>query len=92
VQGGGLDQLTEDELERLIHLIGQPPDDNSKLPPVGHRIVLQIAAGSEILARVCDLANAPETVLGNPSRQPFWNSTNHAGLSPSEKVAPRRVE
>jgi hypothetical protein len=63
VQGGGLDQLTEDELERLNHLIGQLPDDNSKLPPVGHRIVLQIATGSEILARVYDLANAPETVL-----------------------------
>ena len=59
VQGGGLDQLTEDELERLNHLIGQLP----KLPSVGHRIVLQIATGSEILARVYDLANVPETVL-----------------------------
>ena len=63
VQGGGLDQLTEDEQERLNHLIGQLPDDNSKLPPVGHRIVLQVATGSEILVRVYDLANAPETVL-----------------------------
>ena len=63
VQGGGLDQLTKDELERLNHLIGQLPDDNSKLPPVGHRIVLQVATGNEILARVYDLANAPETVL-----------------------------
>jgi WD40 repeat protein len=63
VQGGGLDQLTEDELGRLNHLIERLPDDNSKLPPVGHRIVLQIATGNEILARVYDLANAPETVL-----------------------------
>lgn len=63
VQGGGLDQLTKDELERLKHLIRQLPDDNSKLPPVGHRIVLQVATGSEVLARVYDLANAPETVL-----------------------------
>jgi WD40 repeat protein len=63
VQGGGLDQLTEDELDRLNHLIEQLPDDNSKLPPAGHRIVLQVATGSEILARVYDLANAPETVL-----------------------------
>lgn len=63
VQGGGLDQLTEDELARLNHLIGKLPDDNSKLPPGGHRIVLQVAAGREILARVYDLANAPETVL-----------------------------
>jgi WD40 repeat protein len=63
VQGGGPDQLTEDELERLNHLIGQLPDDNSKLPPPGHRMVLQVAIGSEILARVYDLANAPETIL-----------------------------
>jgi len=63
VQGGGLDQLTEDELERLNRLIGRLPDDNSILPPVGHRIVLQVATGNEILARVYDLANAPETIL-----------------------------
>lgn len=63
VQGGGVDQLTEDELERLNHLIGQLPDDNSKLPPVGHRIVLQVATGSEVVARVYDRANAPDAVL-----------------------------
>ncbi len=63
VQGGGLDQLTEDELQRLNDLLGQLPDDNSKLPSAGHRIVLQVATRSEILARVYDLANAPETVL-----------------------------
>jgi len=63
VQGGGLDQLTEDEMDRMNYLIGQLPDDHSKLPPAGHRIVLQVATGSEILARVYDLANAPETVL-----------------------------
>ena len=62
-QGGGLDQLTEDELERLNRLIERLPDDNSRLPPVGHRIVFQVATGSEILARVYDLANAPETIL-----------------------------
>ena len=44
----------------LCHLL---PDDNSKLPPLGHRMVLQVAIGSEISARAYDLANAPETVL-----------------------------
>jgi WD40 repeat protein len=63
VKGSGLATLAKDEFERLNQLAEQLPDDNSKLPPVGHRIVLQVAAGSEILARVYDRANAPETVL-----------------------------
>jgi hypothetical protein len=63
VKGGGLDTLAKDEFERLNQLIGQLPEDNSKLPAVGHRIVLQVATGKEVLARVYDRANAPDTVL-----------------------------
>ena len=63
VKGGGVTTLMKDEFERLNELVGQLPEDNSKLPPVGHRIVLQVTVGSEVLARVYDRANAPETVL-----------------------------
>ena len=55
--------LSEDEFESLNQLIEQLPDDNSKLPPLGHRIVLQVASGNSVLARVYDRANAPDTVL-----------------------------
>lgn len=63
VQGGGLDQLTDDELKRLNGFIEELPDDNSKLPPTGHRIVVQAENGGDILARIYDLANAPDAVL-----------------------------
>jgi WD40 repeat protein len=63
VKGGGLDQLKREETERLEQLIGTLPDDDSKLPPPGHRLVLQVANGSEVLARVYDRANAPQAVL-----------------------------
>ena len=63
VKGGGFGQLTEDELRQLNQLISTLPSDNSRLPSPGHRIVLQVAEGSEILARVYDRGNAPDTVL-----------------------------
>ena len=63
VKGSGVTTLTKDEFERLNELVGQLPEDNSKLPPIGHRIVLQVTAGSGVLARVYDRANAPETAL-----------------------------
>jgi hypothetical protein len=33
------------------------------MPPAGHRIVLQLATGNEVVACVYDRANAPESVL-----------------------------
>jgi len=62
-KGSGVTTLPKDEFERLNELVGQLPEDNSKLPPIGHRIVLQVTVGSGVLARVYDRANAPETVL-----------------------------
>ena len=63
VKGGGLYALAEDESKRLNQLIGHLPDDNSTLPPLGRRIVLQVATGNSVLARVYDRANAPVEIL-----------------------------
>lgn len=63
VKGSGPSELTSEESERLDQLIGGLPDDDSKLPPPGHRIVLQVVRGNQVQARVYDRANAPQIVL-----------------------------
>lgn len=67
IQGGGPDQLPADNLKTLQPLIASlrshPPDDHLRLPPPGRRVVLRIAKGTEILARVYDRADMPDSVL-----------------------------
>lgn len=63
VSGGGPGTLPKDNFEELNQLLTRLPDDGSKLPPLGHRIVLRVATGDKIVARVYDLENMPEKVL-----------------------------
>ena len=63
VKGSGPNELLREEFEKLNQLIGGLPDDGSKLPPPGRRMVLQVATASEVLARVYDRANLPKVVL-----------------------------
>jgi hypothetical protein len=63
VSGAGPGTLPKDSFEKLNELLRQLPDDGSKLPPPGHRIVLRVTTGDKIVARVYDLENMPETVL-----------------------------
>ena len=63
IKGSGPSELSPEEFERLSQLIEELPDDDSRLPPLGHRIVLQVATRDRILARVYDRANAPQVVL-----------------------------
>lgn len=67
IQGGGPDQLPADTLKILRPLLASlrdhMPDDYSRLPPRGRRVVLQVSKGSEILARVYDRADLPASVV-----------------------------
>jgi WD40 repeat protein len=67
IQGGGPDQLPADALKILKPLLASlrdnMPDDYSRLPPPGRRVVLQVSKESEILARVYDRADMPDRVI-----------------------------
>jgi hypothetical protein len=67
VQGGGPDQLAADALKILRPLMAglrdHIPDDYSRLPARGRRVVLQVSKGSGILARVYDRADMPVSVV-----------------------------
>jgi hypothetical protein len=63
VQGGGPGTLPVEDFRKLQAVIAHLPDDHSQLPPPGHRIVLQVAKRSKVLARVYDRANMPDSVL-----------------------------
>jgi hypothetical protein len=66
-QRGGprpLPAKASEEMKILIaSLRAQPPEDHSQLPSRGHRVVLQVAKGSKVLARVYDRDNLPTDVL-----------------------------
>ncbi len=47
----------------IVSLRALPPDDYSQLPPPGRRVVLRITKGGEIVARVYDRADMPDSVL-----------------------------
>lgn len=63
IQGGGPWTLPVEDFKKLQPLIVSLPDDHSQLPPPGHRLVLQVAKGTGVLARVYDRANLPGSVL-----------------------------
>jgi hypothetical protein len=63
VKGGGPSELPAEDFEKLSRLIEELPDDGSKLPPPGRRVVVQVASGGGLLARVYDRANLPQSVL-----------------------------
>jgi hypothetical protein len=63
IQGGGPETLPVEDFKKLQPLIASLPDDHSQLPPPGHRLVLQVAKGTGVQARVYDRANMPESVL-----------------------------
>jgi WD40 repeat protein len=63
VKGSGPGNLPKENLERLNQLIAHLPDDGSRLPPPGRRLVISVASGGDVLARVYDRANAPDEVL-----------------------------
>lgn len=62
-KGGGCAQIEKDEREQLDRLLAKLPSDKSILPPIGRRIVLQVAQAENFDARVYDLANMPDGVL-----------------------------
>jgi WD40 repeat protein len=48
---------------RLEELLAKLPDDKSKFPPSGRRLILQNYNNGQVVTRVYDRANAPEIVL-----------------------------
>jgi WD40 repeat protein len=59
---GGFNLPKKDLLE-LMRLLHQLPDDHSRLPPPGRRLVIQAAAAGGVGVRVYDRANPPDPVL-----------------------------
>jgi hypothetical protein len=57
--GGGGTRLPASTLARIDELLAELPDDGSRLPPTGRRLLLQAAMGGTTMARVYDRANAP---------------------------------
>ena len=62
-KGGGYPRLAEGDRQKLDALLADLPDDHSVLPPPDRRLVLQVAAANQVIARVYDRANAPESIL-----------------------------
>jgi WD40 repeat protein len=56
-------QIDKDGLARIDGLLSNLPDDHSRLPPIGRRLVLQVPSENVCAVRVYDLANAPDTIL-----------------------------
>ena len=63
IQGGGPYKLSDEKFKELGPLMADLPDDHSRLPPKGRRLVVQAVTPSGIVARVYDKANLPEGVL-----------------------------
>jgi hypothetical protein len=61
--GGSSPDLTKKDLLELSKLLHQLPDDHSRLPPPGRRLVIQAPAADGAAARVYDRANLPDPVL-----------------------------
>jgi WD40 repeat protein len=62
-KGGGYPTLPEADQKNLDALLADLPDDLSYLPPANRRLVLQVSAPNQLIARVYDRANPPERIL-----------------------------
>jgi WD40 repeat protein len=62
-KGSCCSQIDKDGLARIDGLLSNLPDDHSRLPPIGRRLVLQVPSENVCAVRVYDLANAPDIVL-----------------------------
>ena len=62
-RGGGGGTIAPAEFKRLKELLTKLPDDGSRLPPAGRRMLIQAAGGPRPTVRVYDLANLPGEVL-----------------------------
>jgi hypothetical protein len=63
VKGSGYPILPKNDLEELRRLAGNLPNDGSRLPPLGRRLVIQAVTRSAAVVRVYDRANLPDPVL-----------------------------
>lgn len=63
IHGGGRQILAETAMIRLNELLPALPEDHGRLPPLGRRVLLQVAAGDGFVTRVYDRANLPVKVL-----------------------------
>ena len=59
---GEVRQLSPEDFRQLDQLLAKLPEDNSQLPPVGNRIVLQVFTDGQWRVRVYDGANLPPEV------------------------------
>lgn len=60
--GGSDDKLTAENFEQLKTLAAELPDDGSRLPPSGERLLLQVLDQGKIKVRVYDEENLPGTI------------------------------
>lgn len=63
VQGGGSVQLSQEDFSRLHKLSEMLPQDGSRLPPSGWRLLVEATGPTGPVARVYHKANLPDCVL-----------------------------
>ena len=63
VQGGGPIQLSSEDFSRLQKLAEMLPQDGSRLPPSGRRLLVEATGSAGSVARAYDKANLPDCVL-----------------------------
>lgn len=63
-KGGSGSSIPADDLEQLDALLAKGlPDDRSRLPAAGRRVIVQAAGAKGVTTRVYDRANAPDEIL-----------------------------
>jgi WD40 repeat protein len=62
-KNSGYPVLSAKTLQELRRLLLKVPDDHSRLPPAGRRLVIQTTATKQLVVRVYDRANLPDSVL-----------------------------
>ncbi len=84
--GGGGSAIPAADLKRVNELIPQLPEDGSKLPPEGRRLIVQVNEVGGYRAFVYDLANPPKEVLELVRLCPFpWFRTWLPSFEPAGK-------
>ena len=62
-KGGSGSTIAPADLKRLDELLANLPDDRSRLPVAGRRLIVHVAGGAHSTVRVYDRANAPAEIL-----------------------------